>query len=214
MSSLAEIFPPDDPLARFMLAICMARNDVRYAVFQAGAAIRQNSQELLNYWVRISNGHYFEAMLALDSWRKKEPEVRRFIKRLPDDARDALAVATRNVQTLGFRTLADSRNRTFHYPSPGGRYPSDGELKAAMHAFGREVTMVVEGDGYFRLQFADQIALALALHKHDPARIEEQLQLARDGKIAFINFATRAWEQYREKRHLSLGEPRSADGKA
>jgi hypothetical protein len=34
------------------------------------------------------------------------------------------------------------------------------------------------------------------LGKHDPARIEGQLELTRDGSVAFVNFATRAMEFY------------------
>ena len=67
--------------------------------------------------------------------------------------------------------------------------------------------MVIEGERRFRLQFADRVALALAFRKYDLESVDRQVELARDGSIAFVNFATAAWQAYIETRGLSLGEP-------
>jgi hypothetical protein len=56
------------------------------------------------------------------------------------------------------------------------------------------------------LQFADSVALWLALRRHDAERLEEQLELGRDGAIALVNFATVAWQTYAEARGLSFGD--------
>jgi hypothetical protein len=72
---------------------------------------------------------------------------------------------------MGKGVLEHSRQRTFHYPSPANRYDLDQELADALRALGgEEVTAVVEGDGFFRWRFADDVALTLALAKHDPSR--------------------------------------------
>lgn len=181
----------------------MARNDVRHAMFQAGAASGGKKPELA-YWVRLSTGHFFEAANALGYWRQL-PAVSQFLSKLPNDARNDLASVTKSVQELGHGALAHSRNRTFHYPYPTSRYPTDAELEAALGRLGeQEAEWVDEGDGRFRLRFADDVALALALGKHDEARVERQLELARDGSIAFVNFVTRAMEAYLRSRGFSL----------
>jgi hypothetical protein len=87
------------------------------------------------------------------------------------------------------------RQRTFHYPSPANRYNLDQKLEEALRALAtEEVTAVVEEAGFFRWRFAYEVALTLALAKHDPERLCEQTMLARDGAIGLVNFATRAWE--------------------
>jgi hypothetical protein len=209
MSSIAEVFPHDDPVARFVVAMSMARNDVRHALTQAGRANEEGDPEF-TYWVRIATGHYFEAAYALDHWRQL-PEVRSLIDQLPQDGRDALRQATSAIQKIGNDALEYSRNRTFHYPYPTSRYPSDQEFTDTLQALGKEeATLVVESDryGWFRLQFADRVAEGLAVRKYDPAKIREQFTLARDGAVGFVNFATRAWETYGRTRGLELGEPR------
>ena len=122
MSSIAEVFPPDDPVARFMITMSMARNDVRHAIFQAGEANDRGDEELRNYWVRISTGHFFEAAHALQQWRQQVPAVGAFIAGLPEAARNELRKVTRSVQEMGYDVLEHSRDRTFHYPYPTGRY--------------------------------------------------------------------------------------------
>jgi hypothetical protein len=129
-----------------MVAISMARNDIRYAVCQAGAANTDDKPEFA-YWVRISTGHFFEAANALKHWRQV-PEVRGFIAKLPKAAREDLRSVNGSVQKIGPGVLEHSRNRTFHYPYPSSRYPTDAELKEALRALGsNEATVVPEVKG-------------------------------------------------------------------
>ena len=208
MSTIAEVFPPDDPVARFMITTSMARNDIRHALFQAGKANERGDEELLNYWVRLSTGHFFEAAYALRHWRQEFPQVRTFIGKLPKPARAELRAVMSSIQRMGSGVLEHTRDRTFHYPYPASKYQTDAELTDTLKALGEmEAGMVVEGDGRFRLQFADRVALALALRKHDVGKLDQQLKLARDGAIAFVNFATSAWEVYLKSRGLTLGDP-------
>lgn len=203
MASIEEVFPSDDSVARFMVMVSMARNDVRHAIFEAGSANAADEPDFA-YWVRLSTAHFFEAIAAVRSWRQL-PEVRAFLGRLSVAARDDLKTATRSVEQIGNAVVAHSRNRTFHYPYPTGRYPADSELEAVLETMGAaEAQWVDEGDGRFRLKFADDVALALALGKHEFSQIETQLALARDGSIAFVNFATRAMETYLEGRGFKL----------
>lgn len=109
---------------------------------------------------------------------------------------------------MGRGVLERLRQQTLHYPSPANRYNLDQELTDALRALGREdVTAVVERDGFVRWRFADDVALTLALAKHDPEKLREQTELARNGAIGFVNFATRAWEAYARKQDLEMGSP-------
>jgi hypothetical protein len=209
MSTIGEVFPPDDPVARFMVAMAMARNDVRNAVIEAGKAADRDEQELLQYWFRVSVAHFSEAEQALRHWRQAVPQVRGFIDKMAPEALDQLRSVARNVQLIGPGVLSHSRDRTFHYPYPTGRYPTDQELIDALEGLGdHEVTLVVEGDGLHRMAFGDRVALTLALGKYDEDRLDQQIQLARDGSIAFINFVTVAWKTYQTIRELSIDPPR------
>jgi len=134
--------------------------------------------------------------------------VQAFIATVPEDGRQALKVAVGSSQKMGKRVLEHLRERTFHYPSPANRYNLDSELEEALRALAdEEVTAVVEEGGFFRWRFADDVALTVALAKHDPDRLREQTMLARDGAIGFVNFATRAWEAFAEKHGLEMGPP-------
>lgn len=203
MASIDEVFPSKDPVSRFMVVVSMARNDVRHALFKAGSANAAGEPDFA-YWVRLSTAHFFEAIAAVRSWRQV-PEVKAFLNRVPAAARDDLKAATRSLEQIGNAVVAHSRNRTFHYPHPSGRYPADSELEAALENVGTtEAQWIVEGEGRFRVKFADEVALALALGKHDASQIEGQLELARDGSTAFVNFATRAMETYLQERGFNL----------
>src|SRR4051794_26792847 len=101
-----------------MVTISMARNDIRHGLFLANEASKARKPELA-YWVRSSTGHLFEAVDAVQKWRSV-PEVRRFISAIPKAVRDELRAAEGGVAKLGHGALAHSRNRTFHYPNPGG----------------------------------------------------------------------------------------------
>lgn len=64
--------------------MCIARNDVRHALTQAGRANDRDAPEFA-YWIRIAASHYFEAEGALREWRRL-PEVRAFIATIPRTA--------------------------------------------------------------------------------------------------------------------------------
>jgi hypothetical protein len=210
VSSFAEVFPHDDPVARFIVAISMARNDVRHALTQALRAGDRDSPEF-TYWIRLAMAHFFEADLALREWRKI-PEVQRFIAKLPEDAQEALRKASSAIQRMGPGILEHSRHRTFHYPYPTSRYPSDEELTTALRALGGDEPRVAksEDESFLRLHFADDVALALAVAKYDRASLRTQSEITRDGAVGFVNFALRAWEAYCDTRGLEIGMPASS----
>ena len=190
--------------------MCMARNDVRHALTQAGRATDRDAPEFA-YWIRIATGHYFEAESALREWRSM-PDIQAFIATIPEDGRQALKVTSGAIQKMGKGALEHSRNRTLHYPYPTSKYPTDHELSAALDTLGKEEVLVVSGgDGLDRLHFADHLALALALAEYDRSNLRAQGKIVGTGAWGFVKFATRAWKAYGDARGLELGLPASGD---
>lgn len=60
---IRDVFPADDPEARFVVAMSMARNDVKYCVQQAVRA-GANADPEFWYLVRVSYGHPIEGLEA------------------------------------------------------------------------------------------------------------------------------------------------------
>lgn len=58
---LARVFPADDPISPFAMAMAIAGNDVEHAVRQAVRTNTENRPEF-GYWVRVSSGFLFEGV--------------------------------------------------------------------------------------------------------------------------------------------------------
>jgi hypothetical protein len=65
-----------------------------------------------------------------------------------------------------------------------------------------------------RVSFADEVALRLALNKHDADDPRPQLDRALKAAIAFVNFSQAALEAYFEVSDISLGKPEFRDPRA
>ena len=79
---LPDVFPPDDPIARFVVSMAMASNDIERAlrdVVRAG----ENDDADFTYRIRLSVGHLVEALDALSSYSQEFGDIRSLIKRVP-----------------------------------------------------------------------------------------------------------------------------------
>jgi hypothetical protein len=114
VSTFAEIFPPTDPVARFTVAMAIARNDLRYVLFRAGEAVDHDLREA-NYLIRLATAHFFEAERALREW-SKDKDVKQFLDALPAEAKQERKKALSVIQKTGKGVLEHTRDRTFHYP--------------------------------------------------------------------------------------------------
>jgi hypothetical protein len=208
MSTIADVFPHDDAEARFVVAMSMARNDLRHAMQQAGEANTADAPEFY-YWVRLAMGHLFEGIDALNRWRQHTPEVRAFLKRLPAAARRDLAAASGTLQTVGGGAVEQTRHRTFHYPRPNPKYDpdSDTELFEVLKSLGGEPATVAARAGDprdLRLSFADLAALMLAMSRHagdeDQPELRRQVKATLDGAGAFVRFAEAALGLFLDQR--------------
>lgn len=211
--TIGKVFPADDPVARFVVAMAMAQNDIRFAAIDA-AKKNDADHPRFRYMARLSIAHTYEAVYALSRWREKYPEIREFIKRLPADAQDDLKQASKVIQQIGEGVLEHSRNRTFHYPYPDDRRNPDSdaeltEILEHMQADPTEVAIEYQKDGSeeYDLKFADDVATLATFHRHDPKKLKEQFIAARDGAGAFSRFVDGVVNLYMDDRNIEASDP-------
>ncbi len=207
-----DLLPPDDPAARFVVSMSMARNDIERAlrdVVEAGEADRPD----FGYRVRLSIGHFVEALDALNTYRQQFSEVRALIARIPGPAKEHLRLARGSLQKAGKGVLEHARNHTFHYPSPDSHYDptSDEELRQALFALvDRAGEVHYNGvTGQITLTFAEDVALAMAMSKlaGPPEEVMRRAQIARDGAINFVLWVSALVATYMDINGHYFGEP-------
>jgi hypothetical protein len=202
---IRDRFPADQPLSRFLVSMAAAANDIGYAMRQAAAANGADDEALLMHWVRHVMGHFFEAAHALAQWRNCSSEVRAFLKAMPADGQAELKTVAATLTSVGAKAIEHARNHTFHYPDPSPRYESDAELIRALGALGDEPVILRTFDDPpppgVRYDFADKVALMVAMGKHDDDRDEVARQIVEleEGAAAFVNFA-----RFAIAKHLDL----------
>jgi hypothetical protein len=211
-----DVFPPDDPVARFVVAMSMANNDIDRALRVLLGSGEVDGPDF-TYRVRVVTGHLVEAIDALVFYSQTCAAVPRFLKRLPADAQKQLKTVRAALQEAGPKALEETRDNTFHYPSPNPRYSptSDAKLRdvlAAMTDSGVQVHL--DGDTHaITLTFADEAALNLAMGK--PATTNDEVrhraEVARDGALAFVAWATALIRTYMKMTGADFGKPIVSD---
>jgi hypothetical protein len=210
--SIAEVFPPEAPAARFVIAMAMAKNDIERAlrdVLDAGKDDRPD----FTYRVRLATGHLVEALDSLNAYSQEFDEVRALIQRVSPEGQEKLKVVRGTLQEVGADALKSARDNTFHYPSPKTNYEptSDEQLRETLAAMSqRRADVHVDYDAnHVTLTFADEGALALSMGKHAPERDDyfRQSVRTRDGALAFIAWADRLLIAYLDATGGEFGEP-------
>jgi hypothetical protein len=207
---IGDVFPADDPEARFIVAMAMARNDVKHAVQRAAKANEEDAPEF-GYYVRLSYGHLIEGLEALGRWRQHSPETQRFLKRLPADVNRNRVQAEACLKKVTRGAVHRVRHRTFHYPSPNpDKEPDlDSDLRRVLEALaGEQVAISAPADDprNVRLYFADRIALAMAMDRGvDDDQLKADTDTVLEGSVAFVHFVGGAFAAYLEEGQ----EPRS-----
>ena len=193
MASLPEVFPPDEPVARFVVSMAMAANDVERAHRLAGQANTEDAPELSGY-VRWSMGFFVEAQDALDAYRQTYPEVRDILNRLPQKGKDPLKQVGGLQQKLGEKLAEHTRNHSFHYPYPSNAYKPNGDerLSEVLRTFTAEEAVVSARDDQqgnrveMHYEFADRAALGVGFQPYaldDIEPLREQQTLIRDAAL-------------------------------
>jgi hypothetical protein len=206
-----EVFRPDDPTARFVVSMAMARNDIDRALRDLVRAVEEDGPDFA-YRVRLLTGHYVEAIDALNLYRQTFPEVQRLVRQVPADRRKQLVIAT-SALGKGRKALHHVRHNTFHYPSPNDQYSptSDQKLAKVLTAMtGCGVSALFDGDTEaLTMTFADDAALDLAMGKPTVtnAEVQRRAAQARDGALAFHKWFDALLTTYMDANDQSYGEP-------
>ncbi len=192
--SIAEVFPPDDIMARFVVAMSIARNDIELALRDGIRAAKGDAPDF-TYRVRLATSHLVEGLDSLNSYSQASPAVRNLMARVPADGRNNLKMARGTLQKVGSEALQHVRHNTFHYPSPNTNYDptSDKQLQDVLAAMSdRRATVHFSGGPpeVVTLEFATQVALALALAKHSPDEKDalRQFNVTSEGAVAFAKW--------------------------
>jgi hypothetical protein len=209
---IPDVFPPENPLARFVVAMSMANNDINRAFRDLLRSSDENTPDF-TYRVRVTIGYLVEAIDALNFYSATLPEVLELLKCLPTDAQQQLKIVRGTLQKAGSKALAAVRDNTFHYPSPNPAYKpsSDEKLRDALAALGHiGVQMHYDGDTKaMTFNFADEAAFNLAMG--EPATTNEEAlhraEIARDGGLAFVQWATVLVRTYMTSTGAYFGEP-------
>jgi hypothetical protein len=213
VSSIRDVVPPADPVARFVLCVSMARNDIEHSLRNAAKANEADRPEF-GWWVRVAHGFTFEAITAVRAWRSESEDARAFLNALSPDAQKQLAKAVSVEQDIGGRAFEHIRQRTFHYPHPDRAYDPDAdqELEELLQRLGdREANLDVDWSvkpTQIRVAFADEVALYLALNKHDPNDLKAQLERALEAATSFVNFGKALLDAYFRGRNITPGIPK------
>jgi hypothetical protein len=219
--NLGAQFKPGDRVGLFVASMCMAANDIQNALELSVEANPPDHPDpdighrrRFGYWVRLTQGHLFEAIDALTSWREAEGKVRALIATLPAEAKADLAMICGLEQRLGPRVIEVVRQSTFHYPHPDRRRNPD-STEALTQAIEREREAeagieVDEDRNRVHFRFADQLALSMAISGHDDERLDEQVTLVRDGAIALVRSVHAIYAKFCEERGIGFipaGDP-------
>lgn len=210
--SVPDVFAPDDRVALFCVSMAMAANDVEYSIRQAilanpdGAADEERERLRFSQKVRLTYGFLFEGIDALKAWRQQEAAVAKLLRELPRDGAKLLTKVCGLEQQIGTETIAHVRHNTFHYPHPEPRKAKRaaaqvkelGEVIASLDD--RRATVDMSEEAQHTFPFADQVALRMALLRHD----EEAQTLVRDGAVAFVNLVRHIHKHFCEQHGISF----------
>jgi hypothetical protein len=159
---MGDAFPADDPIASWVMNLSIALGDLRIAAKYATRS-EQPAHERI-YFVKVFASYLREIakLLVLDC--QKRADVREFVARLPEEAKEARAEVERALEIAHVLrsdvTLLEDikrvRDDTFHYVSDPD---SDRRLQAAMSAVAdMEGVYNLEGNE-LRADFADLVAV-------------------------------------------------------
>jgi hypothetical protein len=211
---IPEVFDPDRIDARFVVAMAMARNDIDVAL-RDGIAAAENDRSDFGYRVRLATAHLVDALDSLNAYSQYE-DIKKLLARVPVKARKELSRARGVLQQVGPKVLDQVRNNTFHVPAPKTNYsPSSDErlrdVLTAMRDRACEIHLDHRGEHpIVTLDFAGDVALALALADHSPDSevARRQFELTSLGAVAFTHWADALVIAYLEATGGYFGTPR------
>jgi hypothetical protein len=181
---IGDVFPGDDPIARWATVLSMATNHMIYLNVRLIEGDDDLPPETNIYYFRLLAAHFIEAAEWLKKTREHWPQIDGFITgSLPvetQEAYDRLVSFASQAHPL-HDVLKRSRVTLFHYPEmhPAREAAGQEELAQAMNTAANIRSSIAGGEDYasFRALFADEIALQfLTGDEQETEQLMEQLQ--------------------------------------
>jgi hypothetical protein len=209
--SIADAFPANDPVARFVTVLAMVINDWHRTMEMMVTASAEDpegkqaeTRGIRLMLARQEAAACFEATKFIDNARKRFTEIEAFVQSLGPEAQeyiDAVEAAAdrRSPERLGW--LEDHRNVTSHYPelsrekhAAGNEEIANALMKTASIDLHGTVT-IGETDHSLRFHYADEVAVQLL---PDVTKNPELIKKLADARMAIGRFAGLAFAAYRE----------------
>lgn len=219
MSKIGEVLPADDEVARWVLVLALARNDLALTHTRLVEAFDKDRTAL--HWSRLLVGHLYEVAHFLRR-ESNRPVIRDFAKGLPKKPK---RVYRELLQPHFLKVrLEGDRNRVFHYPSAdlGAEDKGGPALRDALETVrDLEAALVVKwGENGkvedMRFDFADQVAVQFAMADFGTTEAEQKKSIVavRESAAKVIWLADAVFHHYAETEGggLELGEPEPLDG--
>lgn len=217
-NDLIDVFPPDDRLTLFVIAMCAASNDVRDGDRAIRLAHPDNHEDEDQYHrnrytsiIRRTLGYLYEGITALKAWRTHDAEAQRLLGKLSPEGVKNLKVVSGLEQSIGSKALRGTRNSSFHYPRPNSGFEPDpvGELAEAIRANPKTPAGFDQDEGGpGRLyRFADQLMLSMAFGEYDPdeEKAAKQVKRIEVASEAFVELTDEIFDLYCTERGLHFG---------
>lgn len=210
---IGELLPADDELARWLLVLTLARNDVALTRDRVTAALKDEDGTAL-HWARLLGGHLFEIAQFLRRSAQRTA-VLAFVKdELPGKGRGVY----NELLTPEFlrKVLGDDRNLVFHYPSTDTMDHRGGPALLlglqAVSDLDADFTVRWDDKGRaedVRFRFADEVAVQFALTTYGSTPEEQKAAVAKVKNLAamVVYVADCAFHTYCENRGFEYGEP-------
>ncbi|MCW2979981.1 MAG: hypothetical protein JWO14_1708 [Solirubrobacterales bacterium] len=208
--TVPQVFPPDDSVAMFCVAMAIAANDVEHAVREAVAANPDDATDAdrdrtrFSFKVRLVYGFLFEGIDALKGWRSGDPGVQDLLRQLSPEGAGLLTQVAGLEQRIGPNVISHVRQNTFHVPHPEPSKASSWieQLSAVVSELEEIPATIPMGQTVQRtFPFADKVAQRMALRRHDDDA--QQADVA-DGAVAFVNLVRHIHLRYCEQRGIKL----------
>lgn len=188
---VGDVFPADDPIARWATVLGMAANNAIYINIRIIEGDLPPEHNL--YYLRLLAAHFFEAAEWLQESRALWPEIDELIKSLDANSQerhDRIVAYASQKHPLHER-LRRSRMTLFHYPTihPAREEAGIEELANAMREAKDLEGWIEGGQEYasFRFSFADEIAVQFLAESDEATR--EVMEDLRDNIFELVRFA-------------------------
>jgi hypothetical protein len=199
---MGEVFPADDPVARWLVTMSVGLNDV---VFANGLMEKAEKDYEDLYFFRLASSHLWELAKFITDSHDAWDEIQQFVSQLPDDARKRFeairqVVTTGELSTVG-KELVQVRDLFSHYQEmddQARKNPRDPITKALDARASEEIELEVGKEvRELRLSYGDEVigttVMRLIPDEEAQKRVLGKLAEAVGHVTTFVQVALNAW---------------------